>query len=73
MTISPVGQCVIHSHSYTEGAERFVKIQNFESWLTLLDAAKIRSYRHLTELENGNIIPDISYHRYCRTRFTIKK
>ena len=50
--------------------------QNYASWLTLFEAAKIRSFQpilNLVKTVNEGEIPSIAYHRDCRSRFTSKR
>ena len=44
------------------------------SWETLLEAAKIREFEPIVNLRvSSNTVPDICYHRNCRSSFTLKK
>ena len=49
---------------------------DIQSWKSLLNAAEIRQYKpilDLVETLKGKEIPDIRYHRKCRSIFTMKK
>ena len=53
-----------------------VTLQTYESWQTLHEAAKIRSYTPIMELDKqlgDKEIPRIHYHRKCRSVFTMKR
>jgi len=50
--------------------------QYFNSWLTLLKAAEIRKHAPVLELVKDlpeGVIPEVYYHKKCRSIFTIKK
>lgn len=70
-------KCILHKHSIKiDKSEKLVELQNYESWLTLLEAAKVRNYAPVLELcttLSGNEFPNIAYHRKCRSLFTMKK
>ena len=63
--------CVIHYKAIK--SDKLVTPQNYASWLTLFEAAKIRSFQpilNLAKTGNEGEIPSIAYHRDCRSRFT---
>ena len=71
-------QCIICTQKSpsNERDDRLVSPQTYESWQTLLEAAKIRSHepiigiaKHLIEKE----VPNVYYHRKCRSIFTMKR
>ena len=46
------------------------------SWLALLEAAKVRNYQAVLDVAktvDENHIPNIAYHRKCRSLFTMKR
>ena len=67
--------CFVHCSN--EGPDsKLIKPQDLNSWLTLLKAAEIRKHAPVLELvkdlPNG-AIPEVYYHRKCRSIFTMKK
>ena len=53
--------------------EKLIQLSSIESWLKLLDAAKIRQYGTVMNLAgtvNEGEIPNIKYHMKCRKAFT---
>ena len=53
-----------------------VSLKDLESWKTLLNAAVIRNYEGILSISktlNEGEIPRISYHRKCRSIFTLKR
>ena len=67
-------QCIICTKK-AEIDDRLVTLQTYESWQTLHEAAKIRSYTPIMELDKqlgDKEIPRIHYHRKCRSVFTMK-
>lgn len=73
----PMKHCIIHDKSIPdEGGEHLVSPESFESWLTLLEAAKVRGHTPIietTKLLKENEIPNIFYHRRCRSVFTMRR
>ena len=69
--------CIIHYQSTKLGlSEELIHLSSFESWTTLLEAARQRNHTpilQIGELNDGESIPDVSYHRHCRSRFTMKR
>lgn len=64
--------CLIHC---TSDSSSLVRVRDIESWETLLRAAQIRNHEGLIEIsENISVgeVPDITYHRQCRSEFTMK-
>ena len=65
--------CVIHC---TDDDSHLVQVQDMDSWKTLLKAAEIRDHKPLLDvakdLQEGTL-PSVSYHRKCRSIFTMKK
>ena len=50
------------------------RLKDLRSWKTLQDAAKIRFFEPITTLHvEENCLPNIHYHRECRSTFTHKK
>ena len=65
--------CIIHC---TDASDDLVSIQSMETCKTLLNAATIR--HHQTVLDAASnlpdvVVPNIKYHRKCRSAFTMKK
>jgi len=68
-------QCIIHFSSVSTD-EKLYSLRDFQSWVTMFDAAKIRQHTPLlsiTENLKGEEIPVIRYHRMCRSLFTMKR
>ena len=69
-------ECIIHSTSSAGVDAPLISPQNFESWLTLLEAAKVWNHHPILDLAKNlddKEIPAIFYHRKCRSLFTMKK
>ena len=67
-------KCIIHFEQVTE--EHLVELKDQALWETLLNAAKIRKFEPLIELDKNlgqSDIPAIKYHRKCRSLFTLKR
>ncbi|XP_076121490.1 uncharacterized protein LOC143102032 [Alosa pseudoharengus] len=67
--------CIIHHETSKEGDEIF-GLKDYESWKTLLDAAKVRNYAPITDVAKDlreEEVPRIHYHRKCRSLFTMKR
>lgn len=66
--------CIIHCSD--EDTSTLVSPQDLDSWKTLLRAAEIRQHAPLLDiakdLEEGQM-PQVHYHRKCRSIFTMKK
>ena len=68
-------ECVIHM-TRSDDDDHLVSPQNYTSWLTLLEAAKVRNHEHIINVAEGlegNEVPEIFYHRKCRSLFTMKR
>ncbi|KXJ04733.1 hypothetical protein AC249_AIPGENE5275, partial [Exaiptasia diaphana] len=67
-------ECIIHCSS--ENSTELRSLKDIESWQSLLKAASIRNHKPLLDiaetLKEGEI-PDIKYHKTCRSLFTMKK
>jgi len=67
-------RCIIHCSN--DNSSELTSPQNTESWLTLLRAAEIRDHKPLLDvsktLKDGEI-PNVLYHRKCRSIFTLKR
>ena len=70
-------QCIIHYKTvFHEGIDHLVSPQSYDSWLTLLEAAKVRDHSPILEIAKQlkeNEVPKIFYHRKCRSVFTMKR
>ena len=67
--------CIIH-HESVKDDDNLISPRDHKSWTTILNAAKIRQYSAITDLESTleeNEVPDIEYHRDCRSLFTMKR
>ena len=65
--------CIIHC---TDASDDLVCIQSMESWKTLLNAATNRHHQAVLDVASNlhdGIVPNIKYHRKCRSTFTVKK
>ena len=66
--------CFLHFESVKEDA--LSTLNSTESWKTILNAAKIREYSKILEL-NENLpdgkFPNIKFHKSCRAMFTMKR
>ena len=63
-------------HKKAESDDRLVTLQTYESWQTLHEAAKIRIYTPIMELDKqlgDKGIPRIHYHQKCRSIFIMKR
>ena len=68
-----IDECIIHCSDETGD---LVSLKDLESWKTLLNAAVIRNYEGILSISktlNEGEIPRISYHRKCRSIFTLKR
>ena len=63
------GDCIIHC---SDATGELSSLQDPKSWKSLLNAAEIRDYKPVLALK-GNDMPQIAYHRKCRSIFTMKK
>ena len=67
-------ECIIHC---TESKEaKLVSPKDSGSWQTLLKAAIIRQHEPLLQISKTlpeNVVPNIVYHRQCRSLFTMKR
>ena len=69
-------RCIIHYSVCKEDDEHLISPQNYDSWISLLEAAKIRNNATILDIAanlEGNEIPKITYHRKCRSLFTMKR
>lgn len=69
-------QCIIHQDTSKEDDDHLVSPQDYASWETLLEAAKVRKYAPILDVakELGEKeVPRIYYHRKCRSLFTMKR
>ena len=67
--------CLIH-HESVKDDDNLISPRDYNSWITILNAATIRQYTAITDLAcrlEGNEVPDIAYHRDCRSLFTMKR
>ena len=67
-------KCIIHFEQAAE--EHLVELKDRASWETLLNAAKIRKFKVVIEIDKNlgeSDIPAAKYHRKCRSLFTLKR
>jgi hypothetical protein len=72
---SPEDQCIIHQ-TVSDEDEHLVSPQSYNSWLTLLEAAKVRNHAPVLDIAKelaDQEVPKIFYHRKCRSLFTVKR
>ena len=65
--------CIIHC---TDASDDLARIQSMELWKTLLNAATIRHHQAVLDVASNlpdGVVPNIKYHRKCRSTFTMKK
>lgn len=68
--------CIIHREGLKIDDDHLISPQSFDSWATLLEAAEIRKHETLLKIARNNRegeVPEIFYHRKCRSAFTIKR
>ena len=70
-------ECIIHYKTLNiEPDERLVSLQDYDSWLTLLEAAEVRNHIPILEIAKNateHEVPLVFYHRKCRSMFTMKR
>ena len=67
--------CIIHITDEDPNAN-LVLLRDIESWKTLLLAAKTRGFKAILDIEKTRkegSVPEVYYHRKCRSLFTMKK
>ena len=66
--------CCIHYDSTKD--ENLPSLSSIESWITLLEAAKLRNDSNIinvaADLQDGEV-PELMYHKTCRARYTLKR
>ena len=70
------GTCIIHKKSLKIDDDHLISPQSFDSWATLLEAAKIQQHDSLLQIARNTRegeVPEIFYHRKCRSVFTNKR
>jgi len=70
-----MSSCLIHC---TNGnSQQLVECRDLESWVTLVNAAKIRDHEAVLKIARcqpeGTFPKNITYHRDCRAKFTMKR
>ena len=66
--------CCVHDSSVAE-TEKLYSLSGLNSWNTLKNAAKITQYLPILEIASTlpeDKVPYLSYHRKCRSIFTMK-
>ena len=70
-------QCIIHyAACHDKEDEHLVSPKDISSWSALPEAAKVRNHQpvlDVTKTADENRIPNIVYHRKCRSLFTMKR
>jgi len=67
---------IIHCAACDKEEEHLVSPKDISSWLALLEAAKVRNHQAVLDVAKTvqeNHIPNIAYHRKCRSLFTMKR
>ena len=73
---SAKNQCLIHMTASKKDDEHLVSPQSYDSWLTLLEAAKVRNHAPILDIAKqleDEEVPKIFYHQKCRSLFTMKR
>ena len=68
--------CIIHKEGLKIDDDHLISPQTYDSWATLLEAAEIRKHEALLQIARNaqeGEVPEIFYHRKCRSAFTIKR
>ena len=68
--------CIIHKEGLKIDDDHLISPQSFDSWATLLEAAEVREHEAILEIARNTRegeVPEIFYHRKCRSAFTIKR
>ena len=68
--------CIIHKEGLKIDDDHLISPQSYDSWATLLEAAEIRKHEALLQIARNaqeGEVPEIFYHRKCRSAFTIKR
>ena len=77
MPTSTKNTCIIHSKAEaTDAHENLISPKTYDSWLTILEAAKVWNFLPVLEIAenlNENEVPAIFYHRKCRIIFSMKR
>lgn len=69
-------KCIIHIETYDNDPTTLVTPKDYDSWLVLLDAARVRNHKPILQIAESlheQEMPNICYHRQCRSRFTLKR
>ncbi len=69
-------KCIICTQKSKEDNDHLLSPKKYESWLTLLDAARVRQYAPTLDIAGqlgDKEFPKLSYHRKCRSTFTMKR
>ena len=67
--------CIIHQ-AVSDEDEHLISPQSHDSWLTLLEAAKVRNHVPILDVAKtleDKEVPIMFYHRKCRSIFTMKR
>ncbi len=68
--------CIICASNSSEKEDHLAMVKTFNSWQTLYEAARVRIHASILEVAKQLLekeIPNIRYHRKCRSLFTIKR
>lgn len=68
--------CIIHKEGLKNDDDHLISPQSYDSWATLLEAAEILKHEALLQIARNaqeGEVPEIFYHRKCRSAFTIKR
>lgn len=72
----PEDKCILCAQKSKEDDSPLLCPKNHESWLTLLDAARVRQHSAILDIAEqlgDKEVPKLSYHRRCRSIFTMKR
>jgi len=68
--------CIICSQEAIDNDSHLVSPKTYDSWFTLLKAATIRKHNVIIDVAkqlNTGEVPEIYYHKKCRSFFTLKR
>lgn len=69
-------RCIIHIETYDNDPRTLVTLKDYNSCLVLLDTAQVRNHAPILQIAEGlheHEVPNICYHRQCKSGFTPKK
>ena len=70
-----INKCIIHCCD--DKSDNLTSLKDYESWQSLLKAAKVRNHKAILDVarntNEGEIPANVTYHRRCRSIFTMKR